>query len=161
MRSLLTWKEGHCMQLCWKNDLKLYLACTTDGLNKRKHGPVTGLLRKLSTRYKHKQLRMVCPVMEMHEEGAQPSFISGPQKRNVIVPVKCATKNTQFGNVMCSREWNVERSGRRRGNSDSVTVAWGKGTLVTHVHCTWSRECWIDGCKDRHHQLLHEEKVAP
>ena len=27
--------------------------------------------------------------------------------------------------------------------------------------CTWSRESGIDGCKDRHHRLLHEEKVAP
>ena len=27
--------------------------------------------------------------------------------------------------------------------------------------CTWNRECRIDGCKDRHHRLLHEEKVAP
>ena len=27
--------------------------------------------------------------------------------------------------------------------------------------CTWSRECGIDGCKDRHYRLLHEEKVAP
>ena len=26
---------------------------------------------------------------------------------------------------------------------------------------TWSREGGIDGCKDRHHRLLHEEKVAP
>ena len=27
--------------------------------------------------------------------------------------------------------------------------------------CTWSRESGTDGCKDRHHRLLHEEKVAP
>ena len=27
--------------------------------------------------------------------------------------------------------------------------------------CTWSRECGIDGCKVRHHRLLHEEKVVP
>ena len=73
------------------------------------------------------------PVLEMHEERAQPSLISGPQKRDVIAPVKCATKNTQFGNVMCSREWNIERSGRRRRNLDCVTVAWGKGTLVINV----------------------------
>ena len=33
---------------------------------------------------------------------------------------------------MCSREWNI-RSGRRRRNLDCVTVAWGKGPLVTHV----------------------------
>ena len=45
---------------------------------------VTGLLRMLSTRYKDEQLSMVFPVMEMHEERAQPSLISGPQKRNVI-----------------------------------------------------------------------------
>ena len=66
----------------------------------------------------------------------------------MIVLVKCATKNTQFGNVMCSREWNIERSGRRRRNLDCVTVAWGKGILVTHVLGT---ECGIDGCKG--HQM--------
>ena len=126
------------MQLCWKNFVKLYLASTTDGLKKREarillKSGVTGLLRKLSTRYKHQKLSMVCPVLEVYEERAQLSLISGPQKRNVIVPVKCTTKNTQFGNVICSREWNIERSGRRRRNSDCVTVAWGKGTLVTHV----------------------------
>ena len=27
--------------------------------------------------------------------------------------------------------------------------------------CTWSRECGIDGCKDKHHWLLDEEKIAP
>ena len=27
--------------------------------------------------------------------------------------------------------------------------------------CTLNRECGIDGYKNRHHQLLHEEKVAP
>ena len=32
IRSLLSWKETHRMQLCWKNFLKLYLASTTDGL---------------------------------------------------------------------------------------------------------------------------------
>ena len=35
----------------------------------------------------------------------------------------------------------------------------GKGHLGDS--CTWNRECGIDGCKDRHHQLFHEEKVAP
>ena len=34
----------------------------------------------------------------------------------------------------------------------------GKGHLGDS--CTWNRECGIDGCKDRHHRLLHEEKVA-
>ena len=123
IRSLLTWKEGHCIQLCWKN-----LASTTDSLKKREawsllKSDVAGLLRKLSTRYKHQQLSMVLPVMEMHEERAQPSLISGPQKRDVIALVKCATKNTQFGNVMCSRERNIERSGRRRRSLDCVTAA--------------------------------------
>ena len=111
--------EGeHCTQLCWKNVLKLYLASTTDGLKKREaqsllKSCITRLLRKLSTSYKHQKLRMVCSVLEIHEERAQPGLILGPQKRNVIVPVKCATKNTQFGNVICSREWNIERNGRR------------------------------------------------
>ena len=91
---------------------------------------VTRLLRKLSTRYKHQKLIMVCPVLEIREERAQPNLISRPQKRNVIVPVKCATKNTQFGNVLCSRVWNIERNGRRQRNLDCVTVVWGKGTLV-------------------------------
>ena len=122
------------MQLCKKKFLKLYLASTTDGLKKREawsllKSCVTGMLRKLSTRYKHQKLIMVCLVLEIHEERAQPNLISGPQKRNVIVPVK----NTQFGNVMCSREWNIERNGRRQRNLDCVTVIWGKGTLVTHV----------------------------
>ena len=27
--------------------------------------------------------------------------------------------------------------------------------------CAWSRECGIDGCKDRRHRLLNDEKVAP
>ena len=27
--------------------------------------------------------------------------------------------------------------------------------------CAWTRECGTDGCKDRHHRLLHEKKVAP
>ena len=76
----------------------------------------------------------------------------------MIVPVKCATKNTQFGNVICSREWNIERSGRRRRSLDCVTVAWGKGTLVTHVLGTESVEL-TDARTD--HRLLHEEKVAP
>ena len=31
----------------------------------------------------------------------------------------------------------------------------------TVLPCTWNRECEIDGCKDRHHRLFHEEKVAP
>ena len=92
---------------------------------------VIGLLRRLSIRYKHQKLSMVCPVSEIQEERAQPSLISGLQKRNVIVPVKCATKNTQFGNVLW--EWNIERNGRRQRNLDCVTVVWGKGTLVTHV----------------------------
>ena len=35
----------------------------------------------------------------------------------------------------------------------------GKGHLGDS--CTWNRECGIDGCKDRHHRLFHEEKVAP
>ena len=34
---------------------------------------------------------------------------------------------------MCSREKNMERSGRRRRNLDCVTAAWGKGTLVINV----------------------------
>ena len=72
---------------------------------------------------------MVCLVLEIHDERAQPNLMSGPQKRNVIVPVK----NTQFGNVMCSREWNIERNRRRQRNLDCVIVVWGKGTLVTHV----------------------------
>ena len=88
---------------------------------------------KLSTEYNYQKLSMVCPVLEIHEEGAQPSLISGPQKRNVNVPVKCTTKNTQFGNVMCSRKWNIETNGRRQRDLDCVTVVWGKGTLVTHV----------------------------
>ena len=79
---------------------------------------------------KRQKLSMICPA---NEERAQPSLISGPQKRNVIVPVNCATKNIQFGNVMCSREWNIERNGRRQRNLDCVIVVWGKGTLVTHV----------------------------
>ena len=130
---------GTLYAIVLENFLKLHLASTTDGLKKREawsllKSCVTGLLRKLSTRYKHQQLSMIFPVMEMHEERAQPSLrISGPQKRNVIAPVKCATKNDQFGNVMCSRERNIERSGRRRRNLDCVTVAWGKGTLVIHV----------------------------
>ena len=79
---------------------------------------------------KRQKLSMICPA---NEERAQPSLISGPQKRNVIVPVNCATKNIQFGNVMCSRQWNIERNGRRQRNLDCVIVVWGKGTLVTHV----------------------------
>ena len=35
----------------------------------------------------------------------------------------------------------------------------GKGHLGDS--CTWSRECGINGYKDRHHRLLHEEKVVP
>ena len=70
---------------------------------------ITGLQMKLSTRYKHQKLSMVCPVLEIHKERAKPSLISGSQKRNVIVPVKCASKNTQFGNVMCSKEWNRKK----------------------------------------------------
>ena len=92
------------------------------------------------TRYMHQKLGIVCAVLEVYEERAQLSLISGPQKRNVIVPVKCATKNTQFGNVMCSREWNIERSGSWQRNLDGVTVVWGKGTLVTHVLGTESVE---------------------
>ena len=34
----------------------------------------------------------------------------------------------------------------------------GKGHLSDS--CTWSRECGIDRCKDKHHWLLHEEKIA-
>ena len=34
------------------------------------------------TRYKHQQLSMIFPEIEMHEERAQPSLISGPQKRD-------------------------------------------------------------------------------
>ena len=34
----------------------------------------------------------------------------------------------------------------------------GKGHLGDS--CTWNRECGIDGCKDTHHRLLHEEKVT-
>ena len=64
---------------------------------------------------------------------AKPSLISGSQKRNVIVPVRYASKNTQFGNVMCSKEWTIERIGRWQRNLDCVTIAWRKGTFVTHV----------------------------
>ena len=35
----------------------------------------------------------------------------------------------------------------------------GKGHLGES--CVWSRECGIDGCKDHHHRILHEEKVTP
>ena len=91
------------------------------------------------TRYMHQKLGIVCAVLEVYEERAQVSLISGPQKRNVIVHV-CATKNTQSGNVICSREWNTERSGRRQRNLDYVTLAWRKGTLVTHVPGTESVE---------------------
>ena len=101
---------------------------------------VAGLLRKLSTRYKYQKLNMVCAVLEVYEERVQLSLISGPQKRNVIIPVKCATKNTQFGNVKFSREWSIERNGRQRRNLDCVTIAWEKGTLVTHVLGTGSVE---------------------
>ena len=34
----------------------------------------------------------------------------------------------------------------------------GKGHLSDSR--TWNRKCGIDGCKDRHYRLLHEEKVA-
>ena len=69
------------MQLCWKNFLKFYLASSTDGLKKREAGSLlkscaTGLRRKLSTRYKHQKLSMVCPVLEVYEERAQLSLIS-------------------------------------------------------------------------------------
>ena len=116
------------MQLCWRNFLKPYLASTTGRLKKREvwsllKSYVAGLLRKLSTRYKHQKLSMVCPVLEMQEERAQPSLIATPQKRNMITPFKHATKNTQFGNVMCSREWNIERSGRRQRNLNCVNIA--------------------------------------
>ena len=152
------------MQLCWTNFLKLYLVSTNDGLKKREAWSLlrscdTRLLRKLSTRYKHQKLSMVCPVLEVYEERAQLSLISGPQKRNVIVPVKCATKNTQFGNVMCSREWNIYR--KKWETAKKLGLCYrclGKGHLGDS--CTWNRECGIDGCKDRHHRLLHEEKVA-
>ena len=126
------------MQLCWKNFLELLLSqyyrwIKEKGSMQSLKSWVTGLLKKLSNSYKHQKLSMVCSVLEIHEERAQPSLISGPQKRNVIVFVTCATKNTQFGNVMCSRERNIERNGRRQRNLDCVTVVWGKGTLVTHV----------------------------
>ena len=116
------------------------------------------LLRKLRTKYKHQKLSMVCPVLEVYEERPQLSLISGPQKRNVIVPVKCATKNTQFGNVICSREWNRKKweTAKKLGLCYRCL---GKGHLGDS--CTWNRECGIDGCKDSHHRLLHEEKVAP
>ena len=73
------------MQLCWKNFLKFYLASTTDGSKKREarsllNSCVTGLLRKLSIRYKHQKLSMVCPVLEVYEERAQLSLILGTQK---------------------------------------------------------------------------------
>ena len=35
----------------------------------------------------------------------------------------------------------------------------GKGHLGDS--CAWSRECGIDGRKERHHRLFHEEKVVP
>ena len=106
--------EGeHCMQLCWKNFLKLYLASTTDGLKKREawnllKSCITRLLRKLSTRYKHQKLRMVCSVLEIHEERAQSGLILGPQKGNVIVPVKCATASLQTSSD--NRERNKRKS---------------------------------------------------
>ena len=109
--------------------------------------------------YKYQQFSIVCPVLEMHEEGAKPSLISGSQKRNVIVHVKCASKNTQFRNVARSKECNIERSGRWRRNLDCVNCCLGKGHLDDSS--SWSRECGIEGCKDRHHRLLHEEKVTP
>ena len=39
------------------------------------------------TRYTHQKLGIVCAVLEVYEERAQLSLISGPQKRNVIVHV--------------------------------------------------------------------------
>ena len=103
---------------------------------------------------------MVCVVLEVYEERVQlSSHTSGSQKRNVIVPVKCATKNTQFGNVMCSREWNIYR--KKWETAKKLGLCYrclGKGHLGDS--CTWNRECGIDGCKDRHHRLLHEEKVT-
>jgi len=86
--------------------------------------------------------------------------ILGPQKRNVIVPVKCAIKNTQFGNVMCSREWNIERSGRWQRNLDCVTVARGNGTLVTHVLKAEKVEL-TDARADTIGYFTTLEKVAP
>ena len=63
------------LQLCWTNFLKLYLVSTTDGLKKREAWSLlrscdTRLLRKLSTRYKHQKLSIVCPVLEVYEERA-------------------------------------------------------------------------------------------
>ena len=100
---------------------------------------------------------MVCPMLEVYEERAQLSLTSGPQRRKVIVPVKCMC-NQKHSIWKCDmfKGRNIERSGRRRRNLDCVTVAWGKGNLVTHVLGV----CGIDGCKDRHHRLLPEEKVA-
>ena len=91
--------------------------------------------RKLSARYKHRKLSMVFPVLEMHEGRGQ-GLILGLQKKNVIIP---ATKNTQFRNVMCSKEWNI-KSGTRRRNLDCVTIVWGRGTWVSHVFGAESAE---------------------
>ena len=43
-------------------------------------------------------------------------------------------------NVICSREWNIERSGRQQRNLYCVNAVWGKGSLVTHVLGTESVE---------------------
>ena len=68
----------------------------------------------------------------------------------MIVPVKWATKNTQFGNVMCSREWNIYRkkweTAKKLGRCYRCL---GKGHLGDSF--TWNRECGIDGCKG--HQM--------
>ena len=78
----------------------------------------------------------------------------------MVIPVKCASKDTQFRIVMCSKEWNIEIKKWDMAKKPGLCYrCLGKGPLGDS--CTWSRECGIDRCKDRHHWLLQEEKIAP
>ena len=48
------------------------------------------------------------------------------------------------------------RSGRQRKKLGLCYHCLGKGHLSEACH--WRRECGIDGCKEHHHRILHQEK---
>ena len=75
------------MQLWWRNFLKLYLASTTDGLKKREawsllKSCITGLLKKLSTRYKHQKLSIgLSSVGNARGKSSTKSYFGTPEEK--------------------------------------------------------------------------------
>ena len=118
-------------------------------------------------------------VAEEAEYQVQASAIKHDFSSNGNARGKSSTKSQDFGTAeekrgrpckVCNQKrpiWKCDvfkgkEHRKKRETAKKLGMCYrclGKGHLGDSY--TWSREGGIDGCKDRHHRLLHEEKVAP